>query len=168
MENHNSKFITILSWTLMVLSGWGILSSFYTIIWSFFLVDLIDSFFEDDYNTSFWDMALIFLYPLMPIAFFTGAFNLLKRKNWARLVCMALLALVLVYQLYAFVSMIPVFFEYSDSFGDVQNSLDSIFYSTVVFGLVFSLGLCILCGWLIFRLNSTSVKQEFNQKPPIE
>jgi len=108
--------------------------------------------------------AVVLGFLLFSIAMLVVSIGLLKRKNWARWVFIVVLAVMLLWGLGSLVlpsMMIPTLPPVP---GDSElRNMETMF--SVMHGVVIVLGLgqAVLCGWLIKRLLSADVRQEFGR-----
>lgn len=96
---------------------------------------------------------------------FISAIGLLKRKNWARLIFIAILVLGIVWNLgglvvmfFAFSSMPPIPDQAPQDFRD---GFDMMWKIMMGFSVVIALAFAGLLGWIIKRLTSADIKREF-------
>jgi hypothetical protein len=94
-----------------------------------------------------------------------SAIGLLKRKNWARLIFIGIMGLGIVWNL---ASIAMPFFLFS-SFppipdhtpADFRDNFDLVWKVMTAFTVAMALGFTVLFGWIIKRLLSHEVRQEF-------
>ncbi len=163
-ETNKSNFITVLSWILIVLSGMGLLMSIMQNIVINFMFETpmpksfsgetgIAGFISSNLNLFILIMAVLILISLI------SAIGLLKRKNWARIIYTGLFGLGIIYMVATIITQWTVMnnvVEHSpkDDFGNA-------FYLVRIFMTIFLIGLSVLFGWLILKLNTNKIKKEF-------
>jgi len=96
---------------------------------------------------------------LISVLTLVSSIALLKRKNWGRIVFVALMALGIVYSL-GLVFLLPVLSR-EMPYGPAAQEFEAAFSIVRVFMTVFSLGLALLLGWIIKRLMSEPIRAEF-------
>ncbi len=160
-----STFITVLSWIFIVLSGFAsLISVIQNIIYHFLIKNEFNSEASLNSDTSFENFffsnfGLILTITLVLIVYsFISSIGLLKRKNWARISIIGLLALAVAYNFYSFIS----FYSLNEIF-DIRN-LDSFARAFMILSLILIIGLCSLFVWIIFKLNSKKIKAEFQSE----
>ena len=170
-----STFVTVVAWIFIGLSGMNTLVALMQNVMMYFLFN----------DSEFAQMSpppgmmppvpafvlihfqLIFLLVLMGSAFMlVSAIGLLKRRNWARWCFIALLALLIVWQVVGVGISFSVlslqqqqFSSNAQMMGAPDMSAFFIFMKVIVVVLV--IGFCGLFGWLIKRLLSASIAVEF-------
>ena len=108
---------------------------------------------------------LFFAFFVLASATLVSAVGLLKRKNWARLLFVALMTLGILWNVAAsiltivfFSSMPPVPATAPNEFGDQFELMSRIM---IGFNIVLAAGFTVLFGWIIKRLVSAGIRQEF-------
>jgi hypothetical protein len=92
---------------------------------------------------------------------FISAIGLLKRKNWGRIIFIAIMALGIVWNIFALVLqqfMMPSMTEIS---GPSGTNFETMMTIMRVFTFLMALGISILFGWIIKKLLSPNIRQEF-------
>jgi hypothetical protein len=91
--------------------------------------------------------------------------GLLKRRNWARLVFIGLMALGIVWNVAGPIVQLMVLRGMPmlppDTPADFRDLFESMMSSMQIFSVIFALGFCLLYGWIIVRLMSAKVRSEF-------
>jgi hypothetical protein len=107
---------------------------------------------------------------LLALFMLTAAIGLLRRKNWARQLFIALMAFAIVYQLgglavqwWVFHTMQDVMVSPPNAPADFARGMATMMTVMRVFGVLLALGLSSLSGWLIYRLRLPAVRQEFGR-----
>jgi hypothetical protein len=166
MDGRQSTFVTVLAWLVIVFAGMSTLAG---LLQSALVGMMMTPLSESEAQTMPPLMRVVFanfdwlIYAnttLSAAALATGI-GLLKRKEWARLVTIAMLifsivgtiALVIAQQFF----IAAIFPEGPDMPADVQSVMLAMRVGTAIFGLLF----IVLHGWLTFRLLSPAVRAEF-------
>lgn len=162
-----SIFITVLSWILIVFTGFGVFIS----IMQNIMVNLMfeehnmQSSTNDFSSFMFANMNIIILLTGLLILFsFISALGLLKRKEWARKSYIGLFSFGILYFLS---TMIFQWFFTNNIFGNFHSpktEFDTMFIIIQIFTIFFTIGMCVLFAWLINRLVSYRIKEEFAPK----
>jgi hypothetical protein len=170
MQSHKSTFVTVLSWIFIVFSGFGLLVSIFQNIMyhTLFPKEMVERRIPHDSHTpeivnflfSNFDWFLgVFCFGML--IFLISSINLLKRKNWARIVITSFLAFGVLY-LFSF----GVFYwgftnemvNHTAAFGGKFDSHISYFR---IFTLVWIVILLSIHSFLILKLNSKKIREEF-------
>ena len=117
----------------------------------------------------FQHMQLLFLFFLLASAScLAAAIGLLKRKNWARLLFIALMALGIAWNIGGVVAMVlflPSLTEVLPPNRPELAHFGVMFKVMMAFNLVIVAAFVVLFGWVIKRLLSESVQREFVAAP---
>jgi hypothetical protein len=178
MDAQNSKtkstFVTVFAWLMIVFNGFGLFISLMQNIMfaTFFKMDEFKSEFENpsdfpDGFPTFIFKNFQYIIPLMGILILfalIASIGLLKRKNWARISFLFLLGFGILYMIAGTILQIMVF---GSAFNATEIPSEFSFFSTffIIFMAIITLGFIFLFGWLIYRLSSQKIKEEF--KPNI-
>ena len=90
--------------------------------------------------------------------------GLLKRKNWARLVFIIILSLGIVWNIAGFFFQ---FFTMNEFPGpqipdtEFQRNFNTMRNVILIFTAILSIGMSVLFGWLIRKLSSPQIREEF-------
>jgi hypothetical protein len=118
------------------------------------------------FNNIRWFFLLVLM---ISATLFISSVGLLKRKNWARLLFIAIMAFGIFWNIGGFVLQLVMFSTMSDMPSstppDFQAQFTTFSIVVAIFGGIMVLGLSILFGWIIKRLISSSIKQEFQVGP---
>jgi hypothetical protein len=164
-----STFVTVVAWTIIVLSG---LATLVSILW------VQPVFFSPEFNQSLQagpqpfrpfvmhHFRLFFvLYSLVAVSILASSIALLKRRNWARLCFVGLMVVAIAWQivwlggqLASLPSMRPQFVELEQMGAD---DADSLLIASGVLISVFALGMSVLFGWIAKKLTSAPIAAEF-------
>ena len=176
-----SSFVTGLGWTSAVLSGLATLMAIAQMM-------LIDSMLEVDQMEA--AMRSVNPQQMMPPAaefiadhfqLLSGAFlvlsvitlissiGLLNRKNWARLIFIFLMALGILWNLGGLFLQQDMFTSIpstaTEAFPEIQSQFESITHTVMIFSVIMAIGASIVLAWIIKRLASKQVRQEFGVAP---
>lgn len=169
-----STFVTTLAWLMIVPSALGVLVSTLQTVLVFTMMPMdqmalppADQMAQMPAFAVFMlehMRAVVVAFWLLTVLALVSGIGLLKRREWARLVVIALLVLSIVMNLgglyiqQSFLSSIPAMAEAPPEFREQFDSMASTMWTASVgMALVFSA----VSGWLIWRLASESVKAEF-------
>lgn len=95
------------------------------------------------------------------------AIGLLRRHEWARRLFIGLMGFAIVYQLLGlvwqwwFMGSMPGFMQASGAPADMATMMRGFIRAMQVFSTLMALGFCVLFGWIIRRLCSAPVRDEF-------
>ena len=92
---------------------------------------------------------------------FVSAIGLLRRKTWARIIFMVILALGIVWRLFCVVFQLIILVNPRFYPGPESGQIHLFFYITQVFTLLTAIGIAMIFGWIIRKLNSAPIKEEF-------
>lgn len=172
MNNNSSTFVTVVAWIFIICSGLATLMSLMQniMIHLMFNKDKFSQMPEDMPAGSafmFGNFQLIFLaFLLICILMLVSSIGLLKRKNWARLVFIFVLSIGILWSLASLIFQ-AVFFSTMPEMAQSTELQEFETMKSVMlwFTAIISIGFAILFGWIIKRLMSDTVKQEFIQSP---
>lgn len=176
-----STFVTVVAWIFLMLSGFGLLISLLQNLMVHLLIppeiyaDLSRMPPEPGMPPMVWFMMVhmkwLFALVLVPVlAMFVASLGLLKRREWGRLLFIALMAFSivmnlasLVFQGYLMVGMHEEFAAMAQQApdGHAAPDLGMFFIGAGVVALLYALGLSAVQAWLIKRLVSPAVVAEF-------
>ena len=159
-----SVFVTVVAWMFIVLSGFAVFISIgqNIMVWTHPGFSELASTsgsstgFEGFLDRNFRLFVLGFFG--VTIVMLVSSIGLLKRKNWARMVIIVLLALWVLWNV-ASLAMIYLF-----SMADGQLAADQLHYSHLIvrgFVLVFIIAVSALLIWIIHKLLSPQIVEEF-------
>lgn len=172
--SQRSSFVNVLAWIFIVLGGFatfiGILQNI-MIRMMFRKEEMIQAMHQAENakqmpvfaNFMFNHMDMFFLFFLIISATsVVSAIALLKRKNWARIVFIVLMSLGIVWNLGGLVMQFTVFSSMPEMAGkgvppEFEKMMNIMKIASVIMVIVFS----VLFGWIIRKLTSTSIKEEF-------
>ena len=166
MEAKKSTFITVLSWMLIIVSGLGVFVSIMqniminTIMPMSEIQEAIKKDPSPDKFLNFlaFNIRYVFLlFGFFILGFFISSIALLKRKNWARIVMIAVFAIGIVYSIGAGIFQ-GFFMNRMVGFDDEFDTMRTMMF---IFTFVFVIGFIVLYSWVIKKLTSTEIKEEF-------
>jgi len=170
-----SEFVTVLAWIFILLSRLGIVM----LTFEFFLFgavmphimeaarsrgDPVPAGFVFDHM----QLVLAIVIPI-PLATLVISIGLLKRRNWARICFIVLMALNILGSIggvllqHYMMSAMPMF-PPNNAPPEFRARLQSMMADMQVFGIVFALGFAALYTWIIMRLLSADVRREFTAR----
>lgn len=171
----SSGFVTAVAWIFIVLSGFGVVIALGQLLALLFwppLVEVLDHYRDTAVaqgeaaamsalvldNLAWMMLSNLFVSMIVLIA----AIGLLKRFNWARLLFVVMLGLII---LWAAGSVFMLWqaapFDAAAIAPAYQPALRTPGTGSLLFGTVFTLLVCLLIGWVIKRLCSARVRAEF-------
>lgn len=172
-----SAFVTVLAWIFIILAGFstliGILQNI--MIQVMFSAPDMQAAMETSRQTGdvpataqfmFDNMRWFFLFALIVFATtFVSSIGLLKRKNWARIFFIAIMTLGIIWNIGGFVFQLLMFSTIPDmppnASPDMHTQFNTISIIFTVVGGIMALAFSVLFGWIIKRLISPGIKQEF-------
>lgn len=101
-----------------------------------------------------------------------AAVGLLRRHEWARQLFIGLMGFAIVYQILGLawqwwiMGSMPAFMQASGTPADMGAVMHGFIRAMQVFGSLTALGFCVLFGWIIRRLRSAQVRDEFRSWKP--
>ena len=171
-----SRFVTGVAWIFIVISGFSVAIALGQALALLFwppLVDVIDQYqataaqqgeaatlaaFVLD-NLAWMTLSNLFVSMLVLIA----AIGLLKRFNWARLMFIVILGLMILWAIGSiFMLWQTAPFDAPAAAAAYQPVFRGPSMSSLLFGTVFALLICLLIGWVIRRLCSAPIRAEFH------
>jgi hypothetical protein len=179
--NGKSTFVTVLAWIFIILAGFSTLISLLQNI-------MMQTMFSGPQFTEamtasnqsknvpafakfmFNNFQLLFAaFLVISAATLISAIGLLKRKNWARLTFVGLMALGIAWNIFGFIMQVSMFYSFPDvpanAPADFQSQFRTMATAIFVFGGLMAVGLSVLFGWLIKRLLSMPIALEFAVAP---
>lgn len=173
-----SEFVTVLAWVFIGLSGLATLIA----VLQYLMFGMMMSFapMQDAMNDAqargdvppaaafmFGHFRqLIGAFFLLSLITLIASVGLLKRRNWARLLFICLMALQIAGSiaglflqrlLLAGMPVLP-----PNMPPDFSSQMERMMSGMQVVGAIFTLGFCVLYGWIIYRLMSAPVRAEFS------
>jgi len=178
-QNDRSSFITILAWILIVMSGFAAFISILQniMIHTLFPADQMQAAIASTKNSPNipWFVEFMFNYfrwfvgafLLLSLSTLVSAIGLLKRKNWARIVFISLMGFGIFWNVGGLLLQQTMFSWMREMHTSAPAGFPSEFESMatimMIFSVVMAIGLSTLCGWIIKRLVSPAIRQEFLQ-----
>ena len=179
-----STFVTVVAWIFIILSGFAtFISLLQNLMVGFMPRDMFDSAMQDSTFTHVMPPAARFMFShlrLLFLCFFiltaltlAASIGLLQRRNWARLLFIGLLGLGIVYNLAGLVlqqSMLPSMtsqfpldstFSADSTFRATAQQFDQMMAGFRVVMYVVTIGFAALFGWIIAKLLSRPIREEF-------
>ncbi|MFC1883322.1 tetratricopeptide repeat protein [Thermodesulfobacteriota bacterium] len=91
-----------------------------------------------------------------------SAIGLLKRKNWARIIFIAMIFIMICSNIFSLIMMNSMFeLGFNSHISEMDASLNAVIYVMKIFSFVFVVGLSYFFGWVIYKLTSLDIKKEF-------
>lgn len=172
-----SSFISVLAWIFIVIA------SFVTLISLFQNIILNTLFPLDEMRSSMAEMkskqqvpflaqfmfehirVIVALFFVLSALTLSCAIGLLKRKNWARIIFIGILAVGIVWNVAGFIFSLFLFSSASSLPANMpsagQDDFETMKYIMIGFNGVFAAGFSVLFGWIIKRLLSKQIRYEF-------
>ena len=173
-SNGKSKFVTVVAWIFIVLTGFGLFIAILQniMITMMFPVDEMQKLFNQPEAAEHipalarfmaLHIRLLFLGFLFVTAVtFISSIGLLKRKNWARIFFIVIMVLGIIGNLSAIFlqgAMMPKIPPVPQHPG--MPDFQSMFIIMRVFSAMMAIGMSVLLGWIIKKLVSKEIKREF-------
>ncbi len=93
---------------------------------------------------------------------FVSAIGLLKRKNWGRIIFMVIMGLGICWNVLSLVLQSFMFSSFPDfPHGEMNSQFNTMMNVMKIFTFVFAVGMSYLFGWIIYKLSSFKIKNEF-------
>ena len=171
-----SKFVTVVAWIFIIITGWTTFLSLLQNIMNnvIFSANRIKEAFNDPRTADnipavvqfmLTHIQLLFLcFFMVSAAMFTSSIGLLKRKNWARLIFISILALAIIWNLITLFlqgEMIPKK-PFIDMPQEGAQAFQMVMVAARIFMAIMVIGMSALFGWIIKKLTSENVKREFD------
>ena len=175
-ETKRSTFVTVLAWIGIVFTGFGtFISAVEGIMFHFIFPKIpmdqilnennssvqlpaISKFMFTHYDLFFVSMFLLSLFALI------ASIALLKRKNWARIIYIVLLALGIVWNMVSLVfqsmmkQQVPIPPDTPEAF---RSQMQTMMTVMSVVSIVILVLLTVLYGWMLWKLRSPQIVREF-------
>ena len=176
-ENKRSTFVTALAWIGIVFAGFGtFITALQNIMFQFLMPQLPIEQLMNENNSSvqvpemaqfmFKYFDLIFLAAFLVSLFaLIASIGLLKRKNWARIVFIALLALGIIWNLVSLVFQKAMTHDFPlppDVPEEFQSQMETMMTVMSIASIIFVLIFTALFGWIIWKLRSPQIVKEFS------
>ena len=168
-----STFVTGLAWTFIVLAGFATFISILQnimITLMFPLEEMNESLTSPEAqenipafaNFMFSNIRLFFFgFLVVSCATFVSSIALLKRKNWGRIIFIAIMSLGIAWNLSALILQQLMMPSMSETPSPPGSNFGVMMTIMRVFSFLMALGVSILFGWIIKRLVSPKIRQEF-------
>ena len=174
-QRKKSKFVDVLAWIFIIFGGFatfiGILQNI--MIQMMFPKGIMNQGIQQTKNAEqvpafvnfiFNHFDLFFLFSLIIFAVsFISAIALLKRKNWARLVFIILMALGMIWNVGGIAMMFTMFNTMPRMTGEATSTdFEKMMLIMKIASLIMVVGISSLFFWVIKKLNSDPIKAEFS------
>lgn len=172
-EMKKSTFVTVLAWIFIVGAGF---TTFISVLQNIminlvFPVEKMNEAFSDPKAQEHIPLLFRFLFSNIRIFFFsflvisattfTSAIGLLKRKNWARITFIVIMALGILWNISGIVMQFSMLSSMPIPEGEMPNQFATMMNIMKIFTLVMAIGISVLFGWIIKKLASEKIKAEF-------
>lgn len=172
-----SDFVTAVAWIFIAISGFSTLMSLFQNLMITFAFPVAEMHVAAQQGGNGQPMPAFFRFILGNIRLFflfflaisaltlVASIGLLKRKNWARIAFIGILAFGIVWNLggmvagYVLFASMPTVPENAPD--EFQRRFDLFSMGIMVFSALFAVAMAGLCGWIIKRLSSSDIKREF-------
>ena len=173
VDQPNSTFVTVLEWIFIVLAGFA---TFISILQNIMITlifpveemnqSLSSSKVQENMpafaNFMFSNIRLFFFgFLVVSCTTFISSVGLLKRKNWGRILFITIMSLGIVWNIFALVLQQFMMPSMSEMPGPPGSNFGVMMTIMRVFTFLMALGISILFGWIIKRLVSPKIGQEF-------
>lgn len=174
-----TPFINVLAWLFIVLAGIGILSGVLQNLAVYFwppLVDVLEQTRQQQtlvapgggwWQTIMANLRWVLAFNLLlSILLFAAGVGLLQRRNWARLILVVVLSLVILFTLGNLALSVQALF--ADGAASVpadayEPAMQAASAPSILAGSLFSLLLCAVLVWVVWRLCSAGVVEQFRR-----
>ena len=169
-----SKFVTYLAWMFIITAGFGTFAAIIQniIAFVFFPANEISRILNSSEAAEYIPAILPFIishirlfllvYLMAAGITFISSIGLLMRKNWARIFFVSIMSLAIIWNLaemFFFGAMMPKMPVLPAELG--MPNYQAIFPVLRIFAAIIAIGLSILYAWIIKKLVSKNIKQEF-------
>ncbi len=169
-----SKFVTYLAWMFIISAGLGTFIAIIQniMVFVFFPGNEVSRLLSASEAAEYIPAILPFIishirlfllvYLLAAGITFIASIGLLMRKNWARIFFVSIMSLAIIWNLlemFFYGALIPKIPVFPDEIG--LPNFQTIFSGMRIFAAAIAIGLIILYAWIIKKLVSKNVKQEF-------
>jgi hypothetical protein len=173
MDAARSTFVTVLAWIFIVLSG---MTTFISIMQNLMIAMLFapealagikpprgDEDIAPFVHFLFGNIRLFFIaFLIVSTLMLAASIGLLMRRNWGRILFVALMILGIVWNIVGFALMFMFFGAFVNApAGPGAESFRSFAYVMVGFNVLLGLGFIALMGWIVKRLLSPEIRREF-------
>jgi hypothetical protein len=177
LEPPKSTFVTVVAWIFIILAGF---STFISMLQNIMIQTMLSTtemhrameMSNQDRNIPlvaqfmFNNIRLFFAaFLVVSASTFVSSVGLLKRKNWARLAFIGIMALGILWNIGGFVMQLAMFSSMpqipSGAPDEFQSRFNAMFIVMAVFSAIMAIGFSVLFGWIIKRLVSPEIKREF-------
>jgi hypothetical protein len=174
MYSPRSTFVTVLAWLFIVLAG------FATVIGILQNIMITVMFHEDEFARSMEQSKNVdkmpfffksfmahpqYLFLAILVVFavvFIVSIGLLKRKNWARLLFIAIMGLGIAWNAFAIFMQFSMFSSFPSPANDhFASGFKTMTIVMQIFLIILAIGLSVLFGWIIRKLASERIRNEF-------
>jgi len=170
----HSTFVTVVAWIFIVLGGYITLVSVLQniMVFTMFPAEGLASHSEEApalirFMLSHF-RALVPLGLIASCATLVSAIGLLKRRNWARIAFVVLMALGIAYLVLAVVAMVSFFSAVLPGMGEQMAAAERLMVRLITtFTSVMALGIALLFAWIIKKLVSPEIRAEFVRESPM-
>jgi|WetSurMetagenome_2_1015567.scaffolds.fasta_scaffold121220_3 hypothetical protein len=168
-----STFITVLAVIFIVLAGFNLLGQ----TASMMLLPLISQRFgisenlQEQMNNGTMPLYTrlffghFFLFTIVLIAAsiikLIAAIGLLLRKNWARILFIIVVFCAIAFRIFGFVIQLFSTPQLPNTPQSNEQFLQMVMLTTRIFSFIFTVGVCVLYGWIITKLLSEKIRREF-------
>ena len=168
-----STFVTVLAWIFIVLAGFAMFISILQniMITLIFPVEEMNQRLSSHEvqenmpafaNFMFSNIRLFFFgFLVVSCATFISSIGLLKRKNWGRIIFIAIMSLGIAWNIFALVLQQFMMPSMSEMPGPPGSNFGVMMTIMRVFTSLMALGISILFGWIIKSLVSPKIRKEF-------
>jgi hypothetical protein len=177
-QQKKSTFVNVLAWIFIVMAGFVTLISVLQNIMIFlvFPVDQMKETLNDSQTQEQIPFFARFMFSNIRLFFFgffaisattlVSAIGLLKRKNWGRIVFLAVMGIGICWNIFSLViqnmmfSSMPVF-----PHEEIDSQFSTMMIVMKIITFIFAVGISYLFGWIIYKLCSAKIKAEFIISP---
>jgi hypothetical protein len=177
-QQKKSTFVTVLAWIFIALAGFATFISIFQniMVWTLFPVEEMNKAFEGSQEQVSFFISFMFsnirfivlgIFIVSGITF-VSAIGMLKRKNWGRLIFIAVMGLGICWNIFALIIQNWMMASMPDfPFAEMETPLFIIMTIMKIVTFVFVVAFSYLFGWLIYKLASPKVKAEFTRASPL-
>jgi hypothetical protein len=175
VETQRSNFVTVLAWILIVLAGFAtFIAVIQNVMLSFMLpMDQMQKAMNDPQTSEQIPAFIRFIFSNVRVFFlvflgvssitFISAIGLLKRRNWARIIFICIMALGILWNVFGLLMQHWLFSSMQSEIppGAAEPQFATMIPVMRIFSFILVIGMCVLFGWIIKKLASRKIKAEF-------